>query len=48
MGRLDDVAAAGDVHGPARFIAWATLALILLTVLYALRIVVANWSFIGV
>ena len=48
MGRLDDVDASASVHNPARFIAWATLALTLLTVLYAIRIVVENWSFIGV
>ncbi len=48
MAQLDDVDTAARVHGPARFVAWATLALMLLTVLFAIRIAVENWSFIGV
>ena len=48
MAQLDDVDTAGRIHGPARLVAWATLALMLITVLYAIRIAVENWSFIGV
>lgn len=48
MAQLDDVDTSARVHGPARFVAWATLALMLITVLYAIRIAVENWSFIGV
>lgn len=48
MAQLDDVDTAARVHGPTRFAAWVTLALMLLSVLFAIRIAVENWSFIGV
>lgn len=48
MPSLRDVDDAARVYGPARAFGWITLALMLLTVLYAIRIVVENWSEIGV
>lgn len=48
MAQLDDVDTSARVHGPARFVAWVTLALMLITVLFAIFIAIENWSFIGV
>jgi len=48
MAFLRSVDEAARIYAPARFAAWLTLALMVLTLLYALRISVDNWSFIGV
>lgn len=48
MASLRDVSDAARTYGPARAVAWITLALMLLTVLYAIRVSVENWSEIGV
>jgi hypothetical protein len=48
MARFNAIGDVVKIYRPARFVAWVTLALLLLTVLYALRISVDNWSYIGV
>jgi len=48
MALLNAIGDVVKIYRPARFVAWLTLALLLLTVLYALRISVDNWSYIGV
>jgi hypothetical protein len=48
MPSLDDVKSAARIYRPGRAAVWVTLALMLVTVLYAIRIVVENWAHIGV
>jgi hypothetical protein len=48
MAPLRDVGDVARTYGPTRAVAWITLALMLLTVLYAIRVAVENWSEIGV
>jgi hypothetical protein len=48
VGRLDDLESAAQVHPPARAVGYVILVLMFLTVLYAIRIAVENWSYIGV
>jgi hypothetical protein len=48
MASLRDPSDGAGVYGPARASAWITVALMLLTSLYAIRIAVENWSAIGV
>ncbi len=48
MSSLDEVDSGAAVYGPARVIGWVVLALMLVTVVYAVFIGLRNWSSIGV
>lgn len=48
MPSLRDIETSASVYRPARLVAWGTLAVMALTVVYALVIVTENWSAIGV
>ena len=48
MPTLRDPEQGGAVYGPGRALAWVTVGLMVLTLLYALIIVLDNWSRIRV